>query len=265
MKTEKIINCCFLLLMLIFFGIFVSCNKSRQSEISNTITITGKVTDFDGNPIDSSIVKILHQDFSSAYETYTDHSGYYKLKNIEKGRYMAMYVLRPKEYPRNNEVPKEDMRLEYWGWNIIADSDMVINPRYHKLELYGTTVFDVYGGQPGLFIYFRPMSLTKYLSYSDSIYINKERAGRVADISVKPENLKVEIFADDELLKINSIQAIKEYTGENNVAITGYIVQTNVPKAKSDKPYRVIRVVAENKEFSEKGENLCFYEIKAFK
>ncbi len=252
-------------LVIILILSFNFCIAQKQNIKNNTIIISGKVTDFNGNPIDSSVVQILHRNFSVAYETYTDKNGNYILKNIPNGIYMAMYVIRPKEYPRRNAVPKDKMRLEYWAWNIIADKDLIINPRYDKLELYGTTAFEVYGGRPGLFIYFRPMSLTKYLSYTESTFLDKSKSEKEADISVKPENLDIKIYADDELLKINSIQTIQEYTGEDKLPMIGYIVQVDIPKTKPQNPYVIIKVVAENKEYNEKGENIFFYEFDKFK
>ncbi|MDL2262156.1 carboxypeptidase-like regulatory domain-containing protein [Bacteroidales bacterium OttesenSCG-928-I21] len=226
------------------------------------ITISGKVTDFYENPIDSSTIQLLHRDFSVAYETYSDKNGNYTLKDIPKGVYMAMFAMRTKEYPTQNAVFKDKMRLEYWAWNVIADKDLTISPRYDRLELYGTTVFEIYGGYSGLFIYFRPMSLTKYIA---SFLDENKTDNKNIDISVKPENLDIEIYADDELLKINSIQTIQEYTGENGIPMIGYIVQVDMPKTKSENSYTIIKIVGENKEYGEKGENIYFYEFDKFK
>ncbi|MDR2146353.1 MAG: carboxypeptidase-like regulatory domain-containing protein, partial [Tannerella sp.] len=113
----------------------VSCTEKKQTQETATITISGQITDFDGNPIDSCIIQLKDRNFNSAYETYSDKTGYYTLKNVETGHYLGMYALREKEYPRENAVPEEDMRLEFWAWNVIADSDLIINPRYQKLEL----------------------------------------------------------------------------------------------------------------------------------
>ena len=149
-----------------FFLMFIlGVNLSAQNR--NTITISGQVADFDGNPIDSSVVRLLHKDFSIAYETYSNKTGHYTLENIEKGKYMALYVMRPKEYPQENAVKEEDMRLEFWAWNVIADKDLEINPRYHRLELYGFQVFEVLGGSPYLMAYVRPMSLGKYIANNE--------------------------------------------------------------------------------------------------
>jgi len=229
-----------------------------------TITISGQATDFEGNPIDSCVVQVLDRSFEPLYEVYTDTNGHYKIENVEKGKYMGIYAIRPKEYPRDNAVPEKDMRLEFWAWNIIADRDLTINPRYHKLELYGTTVFEKLGNNSGYFVYFRPMSVTRYLSYSKENYLDKQKMEKMGvNISVNPELLNVKVFADGELLKINSIQPIEEF--DEDITITGYIVQVDAPKVKTEKPYIIFRVEAENKEHNEKGENLYFYELPDFK
>ncbi len=231
----------------------------------NTITLSGRATDFEGHPIDSCIIELKHSDFSPAYTTYTDKNGYYRLEHVEKGNYMALYAIRPKEYPREDAVPDEDKRLEFWAWNVIADRDLTINPRYHRLELYGTNVFRIEGGYPGLMIYVRPMSVSKILSYSKEIVLNKSKAEKMADISVKPEHFEVKVFADEEPLKVNSVQPLEEFEGEGNVTIMGYLIQVDVPKKQTDKPYFIFRIEATNTEHGEKGENWYFYEPKEYK
>jgi len=228
----------------------------------NTVTISGQVTDFDGNPIDSCWVALFYEDFSTAYETISDKTGHYVLSGVEKGRHWCMYALRLKEYPRANAVPEEDMRLEFWAWNVIADRDLTINPRYHRLELYGTYAFLT---NSGLMIYTRPMSLGKSLSYSKDVYLDKSVLEKVANISVNPEHFEVKVFLDEQPLKVNSVQPIEEFGGEGQMTITGYIIQTDLPREKPDTPYVIIRVEATNTEENEKGENLFFYELKEYK
>ena len=137
---------------------------------ANTITISGQVTDFEGNPIDNCTVALYHADFKTAYETLSDKNGYYTLIGVEKGCYFAMFALRMKDYPKANIVPTKDMRLEFWAWNVIADRDLIINPRYHRLEIYGTSAFRT---NQGLMIYTRPMSLGNLLSFSKNASIDE--------------------------------------------------------------------------------------------
>ena len=246
----------FLLALIIILGV----NLFAQND--NTVTISGQVTDFDGNSIDSCWVALYHEDFTTAYETISDENGNYVLSGVEKGLYLCMYALRLKEYPRANAVPDEDMRLEFWAWNVIADKDLTINPRYHRLELYGTYAFKIYSG---IMIYTRPMSTGKLLSYSKDVVMDKSLGEKVANISVKPEHFEVKVFADEQPLKVNSIQPIEEFGGDEQMTITGYIIQADFPREKPGKPYVIIRVEATNTEENEKGENLFFYEIKEYK
>ncbi|MDR2653233.1 MAG: carboxypeptidase-like regulatory domain-containing protein [Prevotellaceae bacterium] len=247
------------------FLIFAFCAFLCVTGFSqNTITISGQVTDFDGNPIDSCIVLVYHSDFSTAYETYTGKDGYYSIDNVKKGKYMAIAALRLKDYPRANAVPEKDMRLEFWAWNVIADTDLVINPRYHRLELYGTNVFKIEGGYNGMMIYVRPMSLGKLLLHSKEVYLDKSESEKKTNLSIAPEHFKARIFMDEQELHINSIQPVKEFVGSDNLSMTGYIIQVDLPKTKPEKPYCVFRIEAENTEYNEKGENLYFYEIKNY-
>jgi hypothetical protein len=211
------------------------------------------------------MVELLHKDFSAAYKTYSDKTGHYELTGVEKGKYMAMDAIRLKEYPRTDAVPEKDMRLEFWAWNVIADRDLTINPRYHRLELYGFQVFEVYGGPPYLWAYVRPMSLGKYLSYPKEVYLDKQKSEEVSDITVQQGDIDFKIFAGDEPLIIHSVQSVNEYCGEREKAERGFFLQFARLQKKSDS-YCVFRIEATHKMFSEeKGESLYFYELKNYK
>lgn len=244
----------------LFFQVGHSQNNERDF-----IEISGQVTDFEGNPIDSAIVQLKHSDFSEAYSTYSDANGNYKLTGVKKGIYLAMYVLRPKEYPRMNAVSPEDMRLEFWAWNVIADKNLTINPRYHRLELYGLTAFMVMGGGSGVWLYVRPMSLGKLLKYSSDIYTNKSTTEEVVDINVYPEHFKAEVFVDDNRVPIKSVQKVEEFAAtENKPPVIGYLINIdfNITK-KPERPFK-IKVVGENTELKEKGENVYFFKIEDY-
>ena len=251
-------------LSLLSLILILGVNVFAQNE--NTITISGQITDFDGNPIDSSVVMLMHKNFSSAYETYSDAKGYYALKDVEKGQYIALFAMRLKEYPQANAVSEEDMRLEFWAWNIIADHDLTINPHYHRLELYEFQVFEVFGGAPYLLAYVRPMSLGKLLAYEKDVYLDKNKSEKVSDISIEAKDIEFKLYADKELLTIHSVQPINEYHGENNQPTRAFFLQFDRPKEFSGGNYCVFRIEAIHKAFGEeKGENVYFYEIKDYK
>ena len=245
--------------------LLLSCIEKIQAQKDSTITISGQVTDFDGNPIDSCEVGLIYRDFNSGYDTYTDRKGFYKLEGVEKGQYVALGAMRSKDYPRENAVPEKDMRLEFWAWNVIADKDMTINPHYHRLELYGFQVFEVMGGAPYLMAYVRPMSLGKYLSYGKDVYLDKTKAEKMADISVQPDSIDFKIYADDEPLTIHSVLPLNEYEGEDNQPMRAFFLQFDRPKQFSGN-YCIFRIEATHKMFGgEKGESMYFYEIKDYK
>lgn len=118
-----------------------ACVFSLAAFATDTVKISGTVTDYNGSPVDSCTVLIYNPDFTEAYETASDTQGHYTLDSIPKGKYAAIAAMRINEYPRMLQVAPEDMRLEFWAWNVIADRDITLNIRYGKLELYGTTAF----------------------------------------------------------------------------------------------------------------------------
>jgi hypothetical protein len=228
-----------------------------------TITISGRAMDFNGNPIDSCLVAVFYPDFSTAYSAYTNKDGYYAIPNVSKGKYMAIYAIRPKEYPRELKVAEEDMRLEFWAWNVIADRDLTINPRYHRLELYGTTVFKENGGYPSMMIYTRPMSLGRMLSYGQEMWEDKKRSEtEEVDISVEPDDIEFKVYADHIPVTIQSVQPVKEYVGGRRQM--AYLIYIDLPDRQPDK-YAVFRVEAFNRAYGgEKGENVYFYEMPTY-
>jgi hypothetical protein len=113
-------------------------------------------------------------------------------------------------------------------------------------------------------IYVRPMSLGKLLGYGKDITTDKAKTNQIADVSVKPEHFKVQVFADERPVKINSVQRIEEFAGEGNPPSIGYLLHVS-PDPMPEKPYAVFRIWATNLEFDEQGENLYFYEVKDYK
>lgn len=241
--------------LIMLFNVFGICNAQN-----NTITISGRVTDFEGSPIDSCRVDVLYSNFSRAYSVWSDKDGYYSIPNVKKGKYMAIYAIRPKEYPRALKVTEKDMKLEYWAWNIIADKDLTINPRYHRLELYGTTAFKQNGGYPTMMLYTRPMSLGRMLSYGEDIYKDKGVAEKKqVDISAEPNEIEFKVYADDVPIAIRSIQPVEEYVGGRRMM--AYLLYVDLPKRKPEK-YCIFRIEAYNRAWGgEKGENAYFYEV----
>jgi hypothetical protein len=241
-----------------------------QTQEIEVVTISGRVTDFEGRPIDSCQVWLIRPDFSAACAVFTEADGSYSLPNVVKGKYAGLAAMRVKEYPLPPVVAEEDMRLEYWAWNIIADRDLTINPRYHRLELYGTTVFRAHGGYPGVIIYTRPMSLGAFLSYGKDTDETATQTGTETaeatqkDISASSGDIAFQVWADDVPLAVRSVQPIDEWVGDGEQK--AYIIYADLPETKSDRAFCIFRVAAFNRAYGgEWGENAYFYEIPAYK
>lgn len=243
-----------------FLSIILICIFSFTAYATNLVKISGKVTDYKGKPIDSCTVLIYNPDFTEAYETVSDSQGDYVLDSIPKGRYAAIAAMRINEYPRLLQVASKDMKLEFWAWNVIADRDIILNIRYDKLELYGTTAFLEYGGRQELLIYTRPMSVTKVIAYQN--FVNKSEAEKNSIVTVEPKYMTFDVYADGKPLEIYSIQPLTMKNKDNSVGDDMcYLLQVELPKDvyTHNAPYE-IKVVGHNSQYNEHGESVYFLE-----
>jgi len=243
------------------FSIIAICIISFSAYAADSIKISGKVTDYKGNPVDSCTVLIYNPDFSEAYETVSNSEGDYSLDSIPKGRYAAIAAMRINEYPRELQVAPEDMKLEFWAWNVIADRDITLNIRYGKLELYGTTAFLEYGGRQEMLIYTRPMSVTKVIAYQN--FVNKADAEKNSIVTVDPQYMSFEVYVDGKPLEIYSVQPLKmkDIVGNSVGDDTCYLLQVQLPQDvySHNAPYE-IRVVGHNSQYDEYGESVYYLE-----
>lgn len=230
------------------------------------VTISGKVTDYQGHAVDSCNVIIYNPDFTEAYETYSDSTGHYKLEGVAKGRYAALAAMRVNEYPRMQQVAPQDMKLEFWAWNVIAESDITLNLSYGKLELYGTTAFLEYGGRREMLIYTRPMSVTKAIAYQN--YMDKADAEKHSIVTVEPQYMSFEVKVDGKPMKINSTQPLTMKNQDGNPGNdTCYLLQVELPADiynHTGRPYEV-RVTGYNSQYDERGESVYYLEAPHYK
>lgn len=228
-------------------------------------SITGHVNDYQGHPVDSCSIIVYNPDFTEAIEVFSDSTGYYRIDSIPQGRYAAIAAMRVNEYPRMQQVPMNDMKLEFWAWNVMFDCDLKLDIRYGKLELYGTTAFFEYGGRQELLVYTRPMSLTKVIR--DPNFMDKAAQEKNTNVTVSPEWIDFKVFVDGSPVNILSVQHLSlPNTNGNKINDDCYLIQTSLPSdiySHSDKPYE-IRVVGHNKEYDEWGENVYYLEAPHF-
>ncbi len=221
------------------------------------VTITGHVTDYQNNPLDSVSVTWQDKRFTKAVaETTTDRKGYYEIK-LKKGRYYCMSALNMEQYiVTGSTLPAEDLRLEFWGWNYIVDRDTVFNMQYHRLEVYGINVFSIQGGTPGYMIYCRPMSLTKTLDYG------LPSKGKVR-LAPSPENMKIKVTVNGEEVAVLNKQEVEEYWSETE-STNAYLLTVDLPKKRNALPYLVFRVQMTDLENGDMGEATYFLEKKKY-
>lgn len=216
---------------------------------SDSITISGMVSDFEDQPVDGALVEIKHSNFETAYETLTDKNGQYRLR-VSKGKYLALASLKMSEYPvAGSTLPKEEQRLEFWAWNLIAEEDMLLNIKYDRLEVYGVNVFRVQGAHPGYTIYCRPMSLTRGFSEpgKDLDFV---------DLCPPPEELEVIVKINGHPVKVNMKEKVKEYV--SNGICYAYLLHVDLPSEKANKNYDIFHIEMTDLKNGDKGEAVYF-------
>lgn len=224
-------------LTVVVFGLLLTAAQAGQHEISGT------VRDFDGKPISGAKVELKTPSFDTAFFALSDASGHYSFK-ADDGLYLAATAVREQDYRKT--------ALEFWAWNVPVDSDLTLDIRYQRLEIYGVNVFNVQGGPPGLFAYFRPMSLQR----AGSKDLSKD-----ADIAPPVEQMDVAIDVNGIPAKIDTIERVEEFTG--GPKMYGYLVHFTSPP--SGRSTDVIRIVGKDKGNGDMGEALYFRVKPAYK
>lgn len=222
------------------------CTACAPNGGADTVTVSGRVTDFDGRPIEHVTVAWLSPSFDGHYFTLTDADGRYCAR-IPKGRYASAGGLDMAQYPiAGSTLPEADQRLEYWHWNFLAERDTTFDFRYHRLEIYGVNAFQVQGAAPGYTIYFRPMSLTRWQQWV--------HAGRPdGDNALAPpiDSARIEVTIDSEPVAVRMAQQVREYFDERNWS-GAYLLFVDRPRSK--RPVRTFRIVMEDLGTGDKGE-----------
>jgi hypothetical protein len=222
----------------------------------DSIRIFGQVRDFKGNPLDSVTVRLKNKKFENLYETITDRNGYYEIKAL-KNSYNCLYAIKFSEYAKT--------KLEYWAWNIPAYSNLEINPKYDRMEVYGINAFEPQVSPHDTYIiYFRPMSLTKSLKIQGKI--NKKELEQNAISEKSLVNIAPDTISKNELdVRINGYQSdvlainkITEYA--RGVLMYGYTIQIRKPleSEKLELEYDKISIILHSQETNEFGMGECF-------
>lgn len=250
--------------------------SAGYAQQQDSVTICGRVTDYNGQPIDSCSVFWQSTSFNMVKEAITNADGQYTAR-IPKGKYQSMGAINMSTYPHFAKpgLPEADQRLEFWGWDFIADRDTTLNIRYNRMEAYGLRVFQIPGGMPTYQIYVRPMSLTRMLKgQKEEKPESIRRAENLNNIEQKTitkqakaslwapsaDKLKVVVWINGEEAPLLMKQEIKEYFGANEY-VNAYLLTVDAPKhLKKGLPYLTFKVELTDLENGDRGEGLYYME-----
>lgn len=241
-------------------------------ETSDSVTISGFISDYNNNAINNCSVMFMNSNFDVLFETKSNNNGVYQIR-IPKGKYKSMGAINMDTYPHTMKAGtnNEDLRLEFWGWNFIADKDTILNIKYDRMEAYGLHAFQIPGGMPTYQIYVRPMSLTRYLTNKDikSQQHKQDLSNIIQTVSSKSatcdnlaptiDKVNIKVWIDGEKVPILMKQQIKEYYEENEFGIAYYLTVDH-PQHKKSSPYHIFKVELKDMENGDQGEAIYFLE-----
>jgi len=210
------------------------------------INIYGKLTDFENKPLSNGDIEIKDAMFESVYKTTTNANGEYTLE-VKIGTYMAIFAV--KDYGVNN--------LEYWGWNLPAFEDTEINMRIGGLELYAINAFLIQIAPPSMMIYFRPMSLKRYIKLQEN---TDETGNTVIDVSPDLHKDDINVNINGETAAIMGINRVIETAPDNIQKVVGYLIQTSFPEIDNKQEYIKINITLKDRETGETGEGSLFWQ-----
>jgi len=223
-------------------------NRSQSAAAKAEITISGRVTDFSGNPVEGAQIELKDDHFRNAATALSGKDGRYEIK-AAKGRYMALAAV--KDYQVKS--------LEYWAWNVLAERDIEINPRYDRLEVYAINAWRPQGGYPSLMIYFRPMSFVKVVQkVTEAGGMEALQKLSVIDIAPALDAAGIELSIDGKPARVLQISKVKEATGLSQTMV-GYLIQTPLPEKRTDRDYVLINIALHDPSTGEKGEGCLFF------
>jgi hypothetical protein len=222
--------------------LFAIINLNAQN--GSTVRIYGKVIDQSGKPVEGAEVMILNSQFDPVRKVMSKAGGDYYL-DVEKGTYLALTAT--KDY--------KTKYLEYWFWNLAVDGKMNINPVLGGLEVYSLAAYQPKGMPTSLFIYFRPMSLERFLGGKQ--YKAENTKG---DFDIAPELKKddVKITLNGKTTEILEINRVREISGSNQF-MTAYLVQIFL-SPKIENPEKIlVNVSLTDTKTKEKGEGAVIF------
>jgi len=229
-------------------GLIQARTQTAPSNVPDTVRISGRVTDFEGRPIEGALIELKNSRFNNAAEGNSDKDGRYSL-SAPKGTYMALAAV--KDYQVKS--------LEYWAWNIPAEQDLEINPRFDRLEVYAINAWRPQGGYPSYQIYFRPMSLTRTMKkFAAAGGMENLKKLPVMDIAPELTVEDIQVAIDGQPVKVLQVDKVREAGGPNQY-LFAYLIQVGLPEKKPAAEYFPITITIIDRTTGEKGEGCLFF------
>ena len=235
---------------IIFLLFLLSCTAVYAQQ-QDSVTIHGRVTDYNGQPIDSASVWWQNPQFNDIIEAITDKDGHYTAR-IPKGKYQSaasIYLPSYAHIAMKSGLPETEHRLEFWAWDFIADRDTTLYVRPMSLTRTYQWMKET-----------KPESLVHGENLSDIEQQEQNKEARECQMAPRPGQLKVTVWIDGEKVPVLMKQEIKEYFDSNEYG-NAYLLTVDMPKhPKKDLPYRIFKVELEDMENGDRGEGLYYME-----
>lgn len=263
--------------ILLFLLACLALPLQAQTE-ADSVTIRGCVTDFQGLPLDSTTVLWQGNGFSIVAQTLTGKDGRYTIRLL-KGKYPSMAAVNFQRYLHTApaHIAEADKRLEFWGWDFIADRDTTLDIRYHRMEVYGLRAFRIPGSVPAYQLFFQPQGLTrmqKAIEEHPELLMAGKDLSKTEQQPLAPKALylplgpaadraKITVWIDGEEVKILHKQSVTLYMTDR-FCTNAYLLTVDRPKQDNDLPYHVFRVELEDLDNGDRGEGIYYLEKETY-
>ncbi|HVP91393.1 MAG TPA: carboxypeptidase-like regulatory domain-containing protein [Terriglobales bacterium] len=230
---------------IVILGALPALGLRRPAE--GPVKVSGQVTDFKNQPVEGASVELKDARFETVAKAVSGKDGRYSLA-AAKGRYMALTAV--KDY--------QVRCLEYWAWNVPAERDLEINPRFDRIEVYAMNAWRPQGAYPSYQVYFRPMSLAR-----TGAAVMKARGmeglKKVPLIDIAPDlgAGDVEARVDGERVDVIRVNKVREASGPAQDMVA-YLIQVSLPKAPPAGDWVVIDLTLSDRATGEKGEGRLY-------
>ena len=235
-------------ILMLAAGMIHGQTQATQSKAEEMVRVFGRVTDFEGRPIQGATIELKNSHFRNAAESTSDKDGRYSFI-APKGIYMALAAV--KDYQVKS--------LEYWAWNVPAEQDLEINPRFDRLEVYAINAWRPQGAYPSYLICFRPMSLTRTIKkFVEAGGMDNLQKLPVMDIAPELTADDIQVAVDGQPVKVLQVNKVRESGGPSQY-LFAYLIQVGLPAKEPAMEHFPITITIIDRATGEKGEGCLFF------